>query len=73
MFSEESANEISRRIANGIPVGPNQKRNCLLEFQAVTLHFGQRTLFDNLNLVIRSASALSFLVPAEPVKALCSA
>jgi ABC-type multidrug transport system fused ATPase/permease subunit len=62
--TEESANEIPGRIANGNPVGPNQKRNCLLEFQAVTLHFGQRTIFDNLNLVIRSGECLVLLGPS---------
>lgn len=62
--TEECANEIPGRIANGIPVGPNQKRNCLLEFQAVTLHFGQRTFFDNLNLMIRSGECLVLLGPS---------
>ena len=62
--TEECANEIPGRIANGIPVGPNQKRNCLLEFQAVTLHFGQRTIFDNLNLMIRSGECLVLLGPS---------
>jgi phospholipid/cholesterol/gamma-HCH transport system ATP-binding protein len=62
--TEECANEIPGRIANGIPVGPNQKRNCLLEFQAITLHFGQRTFFDNLNLMIRSSECLVLLGPS---------
>jgi phospholipid/cholesterol/gamma-HCH transport system ATP-binding protein len=62
--TEESAIEIPGRIANGIPVGPNQKRDCLLEFQAVTLHFGQRTIFDNLNLEIRSGECLVLLGPS---------
>jgi hypothetical protein len=41
--------------------------------KVVTLSFGQKTIFDNLNLVIRSGECLVLLGLSGAVKALCSA
>jgi phospholipid/cholesterol/gamma-HCH transport system ATP-binding protein len=47
------------------PVWANRKKNrCLVEFRDVTLHFGEKTIFDNLNLTIRSGECLVLLGPS---------
>jgi phospholipid/cholesterol/gamma-HCH transport system ATP-binding protein len=61
---EEAAKEVLGRITNRIPIGRNQKGSCLLEIQGLTLRFGQKTIFHDLNLVIRSAECLVLLGPS---------
>jgi phospholipid/cholesterol/gamma-HCH transport system ATP-binding protein len=47
------------------PVGANPKKNsCLVEFRDVTLHFGEKTIFDDLNLAVRSGECLVLLGPS---------
>jgi ABC-type multidrug transport system fused ATPase/permease subunit len=41
----------------------HQEDRCLVEFRNVTLHFGEKTIFDNLNLMIRSGECLVLLGP----------
>jgi phospholipid/cholesterol/gamma-HCH transport system ATP-binding protein len=61
---EEGTKQALGTIRNRIPNGRNQKGSCLLEIQGVTLHFGQRTIFNDLNLVIRSGECLVLLGPS---------
>jgi phospholipid/cholesterol/gamma-HCH transport system ATP-binding protein len=42
----------------------HQEDRCLVEFRNVTLHFGEKTIFDNLNLMIRSGECLVLLGPS---------
>src|SRR6266446_579176 len=47
------------------PVWANRKKNsCLVEFRDVTLHFGEKTIFDNPNLTIQSGECLVLLGPS---------
>src|SRR5260370_17203362 len=61
---QERANEAFGRIMKGKPVCANQKGSCLVEFKGVTLHFGDKTIFDDLNLAIRSGECLVLLGPS---------
>lgn len=61
---EKGAKEALGRITNRNPNGRHQKGSCLLEIRGVTLHFGQRMIFNDLNLVIRSGECLVLLGPS---------
>src|SRR5260370_17054661 len=66
---QERANEAFGRIMKGKPVCANQKGSCLGEFKGVTLHFGDKTIFDDLNLAIRSGECRVLLGPRAIGKA----
>src|SRR3974390_344917 len=62
---EDRGNQAFGRVTKGGPVCANQKRsNCLVEFKDVTLHFGDKVIFDDLNLAIRSGECLVLLGPS---------
>jgi ABC-type molybdenum transport system ATPase subunit/photorepair protein PhrA len=73
IFVEEDAKVVPGRVTNGNAGGPIQKGSCLLEFQGITLRFGQKTIFENLNLVIRSGECLVLLGPSGTGKSTFSA
>ncbi len=60
---EKRAKEAFRKITNS-PICENQKGSCLVEFKGVTLHFGDKTIFDDLNLAIRAGECLVLLGPS---------
>ena len=63
--AEERENQAFGRVTKVDPVCANQKKsNCLVEFENVTLHFGDKAIFDDLNLVIRSGECLVLLGPS---------
>jgi ABC-type transporter Mla maintaining outer membrane lipid asymmetry ATPase subunit MlaF len=46
------------------PAFVNEKgSSCLVEMKGVTLHFGDKTLFDDLNLVVQYGESLVLLSP----------
>jgi len=51
-------------IMDGKPLCASQKGSYLVEFKGVALHFGDKTLFDDLNLAIRSGECLVLLGPS---------
>lgn len=61
---EERANNSLGRITKGKPVYTDRKASPLVEFKGVTLHFGDKVIFDNLNLAIRSGECLVLLGPS---------
>jgi len=62
---EQRADQDFGKITKHYPVGANRKKNsCLVEFRDVTLHFGEKTIFDHLNLTIRSGECLVLLGPS---------
>jgi phospholipid/cholesterol/gamma-HCH transport system ATP-binding protein len=63
--AEERGNQAFGRVTKVDPVCANQKKsNYLVEFKDVTVHFGDKTIFDDLNLVIRSGECLVLLGPS---------
>jgi phospholipid/cholesterol/gamma-HCH transport system ATP-binding protein len=62
---EQRVDQDFGRITKQDPVGANRKKkNCLVEFRDITLHFGEKTIFDDLNLALRSGECLVLLGPS---------
>jgi len=62
--AEERETEAFGKITKGKPVWRNQIGNWLVELKGVTLHFGDKTIFDDLNLAIRPGECLVLLGPS---------
>lgn len=61
---EEHPNETGGEITIGRPFCTPRTGSCLVEFKDISLHFGEKTIFDHLNLVIRSGECLVLLGPS---------
>ena len=63
--TEERRNQAFVSLAQIDPVRAKQKENnCLVEFKGITLHFGDKTIFEDLNLAIPSGECMVLLGPS---------